>query len=634
MPPPPQARRIPRARRAKTSNRPKYRRLPCQSRKASRESCSPSLHRRNHGLSVHIGILGLDWSCSSASDVVADRLVAGLVDKQTTFWLVVPYEDAELAGVVAHLCKVGLAGEVGEERAEVLLDAVLFALPESNLVRDGDGEEGIVAVHLEVGVVGEVGDDLLCGDAVGERRLDRVACDGADEEVGEARLDGDKEREDGDAERVGGVGGSGGGRGEGGGEAGGVEAAAGRLALVHEAVVTKVLEHVELRLGQLLGGVVASELETAEHKEEGEHLDQIHVALLGHVEVLEEQMPELRVDVLQEELEAAAGDVERCGGRGGARLHQVAPTQQIQHGFARRARLVAADHVVEDGLPLCARIVVEKGDVDGVLILGIARHAKRAMTASSRECSSHAFRKYGVEEQDLLCARRLELDDREAGELGDGDVELVAHVLSEPGEEVVGGEGRMKKEHVHDELAREHGQQPEDGEARRRLFVEPDEHRTRLSIEKVVDGLGADAGSARVFRYRYRMVVAALACRCDALARSGSGTLGGCHSRLSASLALRGAVRCVSAIRSSRRASDRCRRLRRAVSCDWLPTDDAYRDGGCWNVSAPFRLALVILSDGPPSRLSQRAVCSSRPLPPHNGTSEFRAKGNPTVPKH
>ncbi len=81
-------------------------------------------------------------------------------------------------------------------------------------------------------------------------------------------------------------------------------------------------------------------------------------------------MPELRVDVLQEELEAATGDVERCGGGGaGTRLHQVAPTQQIQHGFARRARLVAADHVVEDGLPFCARVVVEKGDVDGVLIL-------------------------------------------------------------------------------------------------------------------------------------------------------------------------------------------------------------------------------------------------------------------------
>ncbi len=100
----------------------------------------------------------------------------------------------------------------------------------------------------------------------------------------------------------------------------------------------------------------------------------------------------------------------------------------------------------------------------------------------------------------------------------------------------------MQKEHVHDDLAREHGQQPEDGEARRRLFVEPDEHRSRLSIEKVVDGLGADAGSARVFRYRYRMVVAPLACRCNTLSRSGSVTLGGCHGRLSRSLPL-GAVR-------------------------------------------------------------------------------------------
>ncbi len=257
-----------------------------------------------------LSIQGLDWSCSSTSDVVAHRLVARLVDKQTTFWFVVPYEDAELAGVVAHLCKVGLAGKVGEERAEVLLHAVLFALPETNLVRDRDGEERIVAVHLEVGVVGEVGDDLLCGDAVGERRLDRVARDGADDEVGKARLDGDKEREHGDAQRIrgvsveaivglednvaallglGAVGGeerSGGGRGECGGEAGGIEAAARRLALVHEPVVAKVLEHVQLRFGQLLGGVVASELETAEHEEEGEHLDQIHVALLGHVEVL------------------------------------------------------------------------------------------------------------------------------------------------------------------------------------------------------------------------------------------------------------------------------------------------------------------------------------------------------------
>ncbi len=40
------------------------------------------------------------------------------------------------------------------------------------------------------------------GDAVGERRLDRVARDGSDDQIRESRLDRHKQRQDRDSERI------------------------------------------------------------------------------------------------------------------------------------------------------------------------------------------------------------------------------------------------------------------------------------------------------------------------------------------------------------------------------------------------------------------------------------------------
>jgi len=111
--------------------------------------------------------------------------------------------------------------------------------------------------------------------------------------------------------------------GQGCGEAGRVEAGGGGVVvLVDDAEVAEVVEHLDLRGRQGRFAVVLAELEAAEHEEEGEDVDGVHVQLdgmgsvrmrahssgsefratrthrLGVLEIQNEDGPHLRVDFL------------------------------------------------------------------------------------------------------------------------------------------------------------------------------------------------------------------------------------------------------------------------------------------------------------------------------------------------
>lgn len=121
---------------------------------------------------------------------------------------------------------------------------------------------------------GEAGEELQDGD------LQLRGCVSVDAVVG---LDDDEAFAVGGAEggveaRGGGAQGAGVG-GEGRGEAGGVEAGGGGGVLVDDAEVGEVVEHLELGGGERCFAVVLAEFEAAEHEEEGEDVDGVHVHL-------------------------------------------------------------------------------------------------------------------------------------------------------------------------------------------------------------------------------------------------------------------------------------------------------------------------------------------------------------------
>lgn len=158
-------------------------------------------------------------------------------------------------------------------------------------------------------VRGQIGDDLLRRDAHPHGATDGLARQLSRHHVRVAGAEPAEEREDGDLQGRGGVGvdavvgldhdeaavvvrrGRAGERGcaktgcvrrERRGETGRVEeAGSGRVAagLVDDAVVAQVLEHLELRLRQVGFRVGEPELEGAEHEEEGEDVDVVHVEL-------------------------------------------------------------------------------------------------------------------------------------------------------------------------------------------------------------------------------------------------------------------------------------------------------------------------------------------------------------------
>lgn len=91
-------------------------------------------------------------------------------------------------------------------------------------------------------------------------------------------------------------------------QARGVEAVRRCLALVHDSVVAHVREHRALRERERVDSVRLPELQRAEHQEKVQHVRLLHLEVLGVVQVLDQQRPDLRVAFLEEEGEAVLCD--------------------------------------------------------------------------------------------------------------------------------------------------------------------------------------------------------------------------------------------------------------------------------------------------------------------------------------
>ncbi|KAA8577011.1 hypothetical protein EYC84_007027 [Monilinia fructicola] len=267
-------------------------------------------------------------------DIISELLHAR--DEEHPLGIVFPHQDAHLLGVSRTRLVLLLALEVLEEEAGHGLHALVFQLPETDLVDDRGGQDGTAVGgrrgldELGVRVRGEVADDLVRGDAVGDGEADRLARDAAADHVGVAAVELGEEGEDGDLQGGVGVGvetvvgldddeaflaggrlgrGVEGGRdgaqgagvrGERRGEARGEELRGRRGGEVDEPEVDEVAEHVVLGVGEGRRAVCAAELEGAEHEEEREHIDRVHPHALGVLNPEEKQGPDLRIRFLQE----------------------------------------------------------------------------------------------------------------------------------------------------------------------------------------------------------------------------------------------------------------------------------------------------------------------------------------------
>ena len=140
---------------------------------------------------------------------------------------------------------------------------------------------------------------------------------------------------------------------------------------VHQPVVAQLFERLHLRQRETTRLVRATKLQTADREEKGKHFNKVHIPLFGHAQVLQQQRPQLGVDILQQKLETSRSNVEVLR-VGRIALHEACALQQKEHRVARRCRLLAADHKVEDGLPLRPRILVEELDADLLaLVFGV-----------------------------------------------------------------------------------------------------------------------------------------------------------------------------------------------------------------------------------------------------------------------
>lgn len=127
--------------------------------------------------------------------------------------------------------------------------------------------------HIRV-AGGEAGEELEDGDLQlrGRVSVNAIICLDDDEAFAVCGAEGGVEA-GGDAAEGTGVGG------EGCSEAGGVEARGGGGALVDDAEVAEVIEHLELGGGEGGFAVVLAEFEAAKHEEESEDVDGVHVSL-------------------------------------------------------------------------------------------------------------------------------------------------------------------------------------------------------------------------------------------------------------------------------------------------------------------------------------------------------------------
>mmetsp|Transcript_25700 Transcript_25700/g.44253 ORF Transcript_25700/g.44253 Transcript_25700/m.44253 type:complete len:309 (+) Transcript_25700:359-1285(+) len=248
------------------------------------------------------------------------------------------------------------------------------------------------------------GDHLLRRDAVLESVADGVAGDDADGEVGQPACHAHKQAQQRDLQgrrrvrvhpvvalhhdvprpapagerearwRRGGSGGGGGGGcgGGGGGDVGGVGHSGGevdgeacwveprrrRLLLIDEAKLAEIGEEDALRLGEVLHRIVMAEFKKAELEEERQHLVAVHAPLLGGVDVLEDEGPDLGVDVLEEELEPVIRNLPRVLT---LLLHQFCANQKVNDSLRWRLLIGpgVSDHKVEYGLPRRLRVLVQ-----------------------------------------------------------------------------------------------------------------------------------------------------------------------------------------------------------------------------------------------------------------------------------
>ena len=143
--------------------------------------------------------------------------------------VVLPDKDADLVGVFSRRLVLGLGLEVLEQEAWRRGHAVALKLPQVDLVNDRCGQDGrrsggrrrrgvrvqrargcrvgvLGAAHLRVRVRGEVGDDLVGGDAGVDGAFDGLLGDFGGHEVGVAGTEVREEGEEGDLERRGRVG--------------------------------------------------------------------------------------------------------------------------------------------------------------------------------------------------------------------------------------------------------------------------------------------------------------------------------------------------------------------------------------------------------------------------------------------
>jgi hypothetical protein len=360
-----------------------------------------------------------------------------------------------------------------------------------------------------VGVHGEVGDDLVGVDAVAERPSHGLAGDVSGHHVREPGPEVHKEVENRDLERRvrvrvhavvglqddepatrtatatatehvtladGVVHGGGGGAagagvgGEGGGETGGVEAAGGGLALIDEAVVAQVLEHLDLSGAEGGEGVVAAELERAEHEDEVEDVDGVHLEVRGHVEVLDQQGPDLGVDVLEQELEARVGDDHAAAGRA---LHEAAVPEQREHALVGDLGGGRADHEMQYALPALRGVLVQEPDVHPVLVLGVAGDAEgvAGVVAAGGERVLERLAERLAEHQRLALIPLL--DQMEALQLLDPLRLQLPRARPDPQINVRYLYRRVHKHHRHDQRLGHRRQQPKYRQTRRRRLVQP-----------------------------------------------------------------------------------------------------------------------------------------------------------------
>ncbi|RAL63352.1 hypothetical protein DID88_003776 [Monilinia fructigena] len=133
-------------------------------------------------------------------------------DEKHPLGIIFPNQDAHLLGILGTAFVLLLALEILEEKAGHGFHALVFELPEADLVDDGRGEDGAAVRggggldELGVRVRGEVGDDLVRGDAVGDGGADGVTGDAAADHVWVAAVEFGEEGEDGDLQRGVGVG--------------------------------------------------------------------------------------------------------------------------------------------------------------------------------------------------------------------------------------------------------------------------------------------------------------------------------------------------------------------------------------------------------------------------------------------